>query len=57
MYYFSEVDIGWSKVISTTALPFVCEILQAEAYRISLDERDFSKYRLCSKVIGLLNFT
>ncbi|KAL4229020.1 ROBO3 [Mactra antiquata] len=35
---------GWSRVSSTTILPFICEIPIVEAYRISQDERDFSTY-------------
>lgn len=33
---------GWSRVPMDEVLPYICEINQAEAYRINQDERDFT---------------
>ncbi|XP_045209360.2 contactin-like [Mercenaria mercenaria] len=42
VYKTDSVVYGWSRVPSVTKLPFVCEISQIEAYRISQDDRDFT---------------
>ena len=44
--FLGGVAHGWSCVLSTSTLPYICEISQAEAYRIDQENRDFSKYIL-----------
>ena len=44
--FLGGVAHGWSRVLSTSTLPYICEISQAEAYRIDQENRDFSKYIL-----------
>lgn len=41
--HLSDAAVGWSRSHMTLSLPYICEIPQAEAYRIVQDNRDFGR--------------
>ena len=41
---------GWSRVLPTTTLPFICEISRAEAFRIDQENRDFGEFHESSLI-------